>query len=62
MCFQFTIVLGLAILSVVNYGNTFKFSGLDPAYQVRTEHKPSINPFSVPNNKVNINNILLFPR
>lgn len=38
-----TIVLGLTILSVANYGNTYEFSGL----------KPTIKPFSAPTNQVN---------
>jgi hypothetical protein len=38
--FQFTIVFGLAILSVANYGNTFEFSGLDPSQQSKFKSTP----------------------
>ncbi|XP_026811434.1 phosphatase and actin regulator 4-like [Rhopalosiphum maidis] len=46
-----TIVLGLTILSVVNYGNTFEFSGLNPSVQIKSQIKPTIKPFSTQTNQ-----------
>uniref|UniRef100_A0A2S2PUV0 Uncharacterized protein n=1 Tax=Schizaphis graminum TaxID=13262 RepID=A0A2S2PUV0_SCHGA len=47
----FTIVLGLTILSVANYGNTFEFSGLNPSVQIKSQIKPTIKPFSTQTNQ-----------
>jgi len=46
-----TIVLGLTILSVANYGNTFEFSGLNPSVQIKSQIKPTIKPFSTQTNQ-----------
>jgi len=46
-----TIVLGLTILGVANYGYTFEFSGLDPSVQIKSQLKPTIKPFSTQTNQ-----------
>lgn len=50
--FQFTIVLGLTVLSLANFGNTFEFSGLDPSFHSKGQFKPTVKPFTAFTNPV----------